>query len=288
MRRTRLKAPQTHPLAYYHCVSRVVNREFVLGEEEKAQFCRYMRLYEELYGLRVISYCLMSNHFHILVEVPQRPEEEDLPNDEELIARVQKCLGEKAATDLRWELERFRGQGNDHTAEELRQNWFARMWNVSTFMKVLKQRFTQWFNRRHQRRGTLWEERFKSVLVEGKGPALRAMAAYIDLNPVRAGICQDPKDYRCYTYGEAIGGGKTSKNAGKSRKSIAWLGSFRGSIAGTSREVETVPKAESLRRLRCFLFGLPESESAQNEERAKEKVGRRPNCFVGGFRVKRP
>ena len=56
-------------------------------------------------------------------------------------------------------------------------------------MKVLKQRFTQWFNGRHARRRTLWEDRFRSVLVEGKGQALRAMAANIDLNPVRAKIC---------------------------------------------------------------------------------------------------
>jgi hypothetical protein len=51
------------------------------------------------------------------------------------------------------------------------------MWDVSAFMKLLKQRFTQWFNRRRGRKGTLWEERFKSVLVEGAGPALSAMPA---------------------------------------------------------------------------------------------------------------
>ena len=55
-------------------------------------------------------------------------------------------------------------------------------------MKLLKQRFTQWFNRQRGRKGTLWEERFKSVLVEGTGEVLATMAAYIDLNPVRAGI----------------------------------------------------------------------------------------------------
>lgn len=42
----------------------------------------------------------------------------------------------------------------------------------------------------------MWEDRFRSVLVEGRGHALRTMAAYIDLNPVRAGLCEDPKDYR--------------------------------------------------------------------------------------------
>jgi hypothetical protein len=52
----------------------------------------------------------------------------------------------------------------------------------------------------------LWESRFKSVLVE-EGITARTMAAYIDLNPVRAGMVEDPADYRWSSYGEAMGGG---------------------------------------------------------------------------------
>ena len=77
--------------------------------------------------------------------------------------------------------------------------------------RELKQRFSQWFNARTGRKGTLWEERFKSVLVEGAGQALTTMAAYIDLNPVRAGLVTDPKDYRWSGYGEAVAGGKQAR-----------------------------------------------------------------------------
>lgn len=291
MRRARLKAPHSHSVAYYHCVSRVVNREFVFGEEEKEQFYRYMRMYEGLYQVRVASYCLMSNHFHILLEVPKRPEDSELFDDEGLITHVKKWQGDGAAANLRWELAHFRGQNNDQSAEELREKWFARMWDVSTFMKVLKQRFTQWFNRRYQRRGTLWEERFKSVLVEGKGPALRAMAAYIDLNPVRAGICKDPKDYRWSSYGEAVEdflAGKAAKKneaAPKSIEAIAWLDSFRGSIVGTAQEREAISLEDSLRCWRCFLFGIPETAREQSDEREKEKTGGR--VFVFRSRISR-
>ena len=52
-----------------------------------------------------------------------------------------------------------------------------------------------WFNKRENRKGTLWEERFTSVL-EGELATLSVMSAYIHLNPVRAGLVQDPKDYR--------------------------------------------------------------------------------------------
>ena len=120
--------------------------EFVLGEEEKDKLVEYMRTYERFGGLRVISYCIMSNHFHILVEVPQRPDAAALPDDAGLVAKVRSCLGDKLANDLEWQLELHRKQENTSAAEELRERWFGRMWDVSAFMKVLKQRFTQWFN----------------------------------------------------------------------------------------------------------------------------------------------
>ena len=63
MRRPRFKAPPEHPLAYYHCISRVVDRQFVFGPPEKEQFVEFMRLYERFCGLRVVTYCVMSNHF---------------------------------------------------------------------------------------------------------------------------------------------------------------------------------------------------------------------------------
>jgi len=85
-------------------------------------------------------------------------------------------------------------------------------------MKSLLERFTKWFNRMHSRSGTLWEDRFKSVIVES-GVAARTMAAYIDLNPVRAGMVKDPADYRWSSYGEAVGGGKKG-NGKKAREDL--------------------------------------------------------------------
>jgi putative transposase len=112
---------------------------------------------------------------------------------------------------LKQNLARFREAGQDDAAEELRERFFVRMWDVSWFMKMLKQRFSHWFNRRFKRKGTLWEERFRSVLVEGAGSALATIAAYIDLNPVRAGMVGDPKEYRWSGYAEAAGGGRLAR-----------------------------------------------------------------------------
>ena len=64
----------------------------------------------------------------------------------------------------------------------------------------------RWGGRSHRRYGTLWAERFKSVLIEDTAACLRTVAAYIDLNPVRAGLVEDPKNYRFCGYAEGVAG----------------------------------------------------------------------------------
>ena len=80
------------------------------------------------------------------------------------------------------------------------------MGDVSAFMKEFKQRFSRWYNKTTGRFGTLWAERFTSVLVEDSRRAVRTVAAYIDLNPVRAGLVKDPKEYRFCGYAAALNG----------------------------------------------------------------------------------
>lgn len=60
--------------AIYLCVSRAVDRRFIFGDEEREKFRTFMRMQENFSGCRVLSYCAMSNHFHILLEVPVMPE----------------------------------------------------------------------------------------------------------------------------------------------------------------------------------------------------------------------
>ena len=70
MRQARLKVPPARGTAYYHCVSRVVDRQFLFGPPEKEQFLKFMREYEAFCGVRILTFCLLSNHFHLLVAVP--------------------------------------------------------------------------------------------------------------------------------------------------------------------------------------------------------------------------
>ena len=200
----------------YHCISRVVDRRFAFGDDEREHFRMFMRMQENFSGCRVLSYCVMSNHFHILLEVPQVPE--GGISDGVLLKRLSAIYAEAVVAVVAKELADARGSGNQSYAEEIHTRYGYRMHSLSEFMKALLIRFTRWFNRTHQRCGTLWEERFKSVIVES-GVAARTMAAYVDLNPVRAGMVADPAEYRWSSYGEAVGGGSKG-NGKKAREGI--------------------------------------------------------------------
>jgi putative transposase len=192
--------------AIYHCISRVVDRQFVLGDAEKEQFVTYLRMYEAFSQVRVLTHCVMSNHFHILLEVPAPPPDRGASwSDRKFLRHLETLYSAGEVAEVGRRLRELRKNTSPEAAEAFREKYFRRMWDLSQFMKTLKQRFTRWFNRTHGRTGTLWEERFKSVLVED-GHAARTMAAYIDLNPVRAGLVDDPKDYRWCGYAEAVAG----------------------------------------------------------------------------------
>jgi REP element-mobilizing transposase RayT len=199
----------------------VVERRFAFQVLEKERFRTLMRMMENFTGCRVLSYCIMCNHIHILLEVP--PMAVGGLSDEEFLKRLSVLYSNAFVADVANQLQEARSEGgveggNPERVEEIKARFTYRMHDLGEFMKGLMQRFTQWFNGEHKRTGRLWEDRFKSVIVES-GTAARMMAAYIDLNPVRAGMVQDPAEYRWSSYGEAIGGGAKG-NGKKAREGL--------------------------------------------------------------------
>ncbi len=196
------------PVAIYHVVTRVVDRQFVLEADEKEQLRVLLRMYERFSGCRILSYCLMSNHLHVLLEVPPGCEKgESLGlSDEELLRRLGGLYSRNATHLIRKKMKAakalisgdYPGVGDLTKAERARNvrvgeesleaihvRYSYRMHSLSEFFKGMLQRFTCWFNREHGRRGVLWESRFRSVIVED-GLACRTMAASIDLNCPRS------------------------------------------------------------------------------------------------------
>lgn len=205
----------------YHCCSRVVDKMRVLGADEKDHFRELMRLSEQFSGCRVLAYCLMDDHVHLLVEVPPHPSRG--LTDDELLRRLRVLYPAATVDTVARELEEVRwklaeGLCDSTDVARIHSRYLGRMHDLGQFMKGVLQRYTQWHNGRHGRRGTLWENRYRSVIVE-EGIAATAMAAYIDLNPVRANLVSDPGQYAWSSYGEACG----AANRGDERAARAAL-----------------------------------------------------------------
>jgi len=196
----------------YHVMSRVAGGELLFGEVEKEAFRKLMRRMERFAGVEVLTYAVMGNHFHLLVRVPEREaflrkftKGTKDERESRLFEHLELLYSKAYLAQLKEELKVMSEKGLDELYEKTMEGYLSRFCSLEHFMKELKERFSRWFNKRHGRRGTLWQERYRSVLVED-GEALRTMAAYIDLNPVRAGLVEDPKDYRWCGYTEALGG----------------------------------------------------------------------------------
>ena len=179
-----------------------------MGPQEKERFRSMMRRVAKFCGIEVLTYAILDNHFHLLIRIPEALD----ISDDELVQRLGLIYPQEAVNRFSRELAQCRKNGDERNANRLRQNYLYRMYNLSEFMKTLKQRFSIWYNARHERQGHLWDDRFKSVLVEGRSGnaehpgALWVMAQYIELNAVRAGIVDEAIAYRWCGAAEAVAG----------------------------------------------------------------------------------
>lgn len=199
---------------------------------------------EAFSGVRVVTWTILSNHFHVLVEVPRAAELDDTA----ILERCRALYSEGGMVAIEWEFAAATRVGGE-VLQRWRRKYLRRMWDLSQFMKTLKQKFTSWFNRKHDRVGTLWESRFKSVLVEGSWDCLLKVAAYIDLNAVRAGMIDDPKDYRWCGYAEAVAGDRQAR---------------RGLVAVMQRDLPHAGWRQVGSAYRKVIFGIGEENSAHS------------------------
>jgi len=222
--------------------------------------------------LRILSWCVMSNHIHLLIQVPEREPFMSNFTEEDLWEHLKILYDEIYIKELRDEVEQLRKNGATAAAEEILENFRKRMFNVSAFWQQLKRRFTRWYNFVNERRGTLWEGRFRSTLVEETREALSAVAAYIDLNPVRAGMVEDPADYPLSSYGSAVGGNESAQRGLMRTHDLATLEETRGKNATLEEErFEKGDWEEFAPHYRMLLYG--EGMEIRNDEGGVEKRG---------------
>ena len=128
------------------------------GSLEAERFVQLMRRLEAFTGVRILTYALMANHFHLLCEVP----EPKILSELELLERIEAGYGPARREALEQQLAPLRHQpdGVDQI-QRLLEPYRRRMYDISIFLKELKGGFSQWYNRRHGRYGVMWAERFK-------------------------------------------------------------------------------------------------------------------------------
>ena len=205
--------------AVYHVCSRVVDRQFKFDDQTKNDFQKILWKVATFSGVELITYVLMTDHFHVLVRVHPKWTE---VGQEEVLRRVGVLYGGLKKQWLKNKLAYFVEAKDNTAAEALLDSYRSRMNDISEFMKTLKLRMTINFNIKHNREGTLWEGRFHSVLLEDsiESKLLRFVAAYIDLNPVRAGMVGDSGSYRWCGYANACGSSCWAEQGGQGIASL--------------------------------------------------------------------
>jgi putative transposase len=260
----------------YHCISRVVDRRFAFGQDEKEKLRTFMRMFENFSGNRVLGYCFMCNHIHLLLEITPRPA--GGLSDEELLGRLkwiqteaQVALVAKELAEARQVVAEGRAKDGKAYVAAIHERFTWRMHDLSQFMQGFLQRYTQWHNGKTKRKGHLWEDRFKSVIVED-GVASKTMAAYIDLNPVRAGMVENPEEYRWSSYGEAIGGGAK----GNGKKARAGLVRAMRAHKGVAADAALWSKDVALEYRKILLAGAGERvEERVDQSGAMKRIVKR-------------
>ena len=165
--------------AIYHVMSRTALDGFPLKDVEKDFMLDLIKRFSALYFTEILGFCLMGNHFHLIVKMIP----EDRFTDE----------------DIQKRFETFYGNNRSFTKGQI-PYLREKLSSLSEFMREIKVGFARYYNRRHNRKGYFWGDRFKSVIVD-KGETLVNCLAYIDLNPLRAGLADRPEDYRWNSLG---------------------------------------------------------------------------------------
>ncbi len=170
---------------YYHCMTRCVRRAFLCGEDRysgqnydhRKEWVRSrIRYLASVFAIDICAYAVMSNHLHVVLCVDE--ERANSWTSEEVCARyvgLYPMLRTRLADAL------------PETKAELVEEWRKRLCDVSWMMRAINEFIARKANREDQVKGRFWEGRFKSqALVDEEG--VLACMAYVDLNPVRAGL----------------------------------------------------------------------------------------------------
>jgi REP element-mobilizing transposase RayT len=183
---------------YYHVVARCVRRAWLWGVDEyagrdyshrKQWVIDRLELLATIFAINICAYAVMSNHYHLVLHVDV--DRIRSMSAEEIVARWSRLFRVPTIVK-RWQ-EGIADDTEVAVALEIIERWRARLIDVSWFMRSLNEYLARRANAEDGCSGRFWEGRFKSQALLDEAGLLTAMA-YVDLNPVRAGIAATPEE----------------------------------------------------------------------------------------------
>jgi len=178
---------------YYHCMGRCVRRAFLCGKDSltgkdyshrKEWIVGKLRELSEIFAIEVCAYAVMSNHYHVVLKVNNEYSEQ-MPDDEVIERWMQLFNGNVLIQ--RYLNNECKTQGELDKVQETIKCWRERLSDISWFMRCLNETIARRANAEDNCSGRFWEGRFKSQALLNDQAVLSCMA-YVDLNPIRAGI----------------------------------------------------------------------------------------------------
>ena len=257
---------------WYHCVTRCVQRAFLLGEgmhDRKSWIEHRLEELAEIFSVAVAGFAILDNHLHLLVRLD--PDVAQGWSDEDVVRRWGRLFPPRdkvrqvAPVSEEWVQARLKDARWVATVRE-------RLQSLSWFMKCLKEPLSRLANREEQTRSAFFEGRFKSVAILDE-ESLLATCAYIDLNPVAAGIAEVPESSTHTSIKQRV---EHVKEQGRAEDlQAAQAGSVAGSTAAAGLEEGLwLCPIEDRRRLDSSREGMLEGFSLGNYVLLVEYTGR--------------
>ncbi len=178
---------------YYHCIARCVRRAFLCGKDaysgrnfnhRRAWLVDRLKQQALIFGIDICAYAIMNNHYHVVLRVDRDRVRQW--TDAQVLTRWTQLFRGPLLVRRQLEGEQL-NTAECQTVTEIARVWRGRLYDVSWFMRCLNEHIARRANAEDECTGRFWEGRFKSQALLDQ-PALLSCMAYVDLNPVRAGI----------------------------------------------------------------------------------------------------
>jgi REP element-mobilizing transposase RayT len=220
---------------YYHCIARCVRRAWLWGVDEYAgkdyshrkewvidrlaQLC-------SIFAIEVCAYAVMSNPYHLVLYVDAQRTRDW--TKQEVIERWNRLFGVPTIV-ARWKSGEA-VESEREIAEAIIEKWRNRLRDISWFMRCLNERLARLANAEDRCTGRFWEGRFKSQALLDEAGLLTAMA-YVDLNPIRAGIAKTPEDSEFTSIYERISALSADARRAQEPRAVISLRAFTDEVA---------------------------------------------------------